>query len=73
LREALLQFTQEIAAREGFPVKLFVARFQEAVDWHRDRILRMVEGFDPRMAAQIDTRCLTKIPTEAQPPCIFPA
>jgi hypothetical protein len=72
LREALLQFTQEIVAREGFPIKLFVSRFEEAVDWHRDRFLRMVEGFDPQMAAQINTRSLTDVPTEAQPPCIFP-
>ena len=72
LREALLQFTQEIAARDGFSVEVFVSRFEKAIDWHRDRFLRMLEGVDPQMAAHIDTRSLTDIPTEAQPPCIFP-
>jgi len=71
LREALLQFTQEIAARDGLSVEVFVSRFEKAIDWHRDRFLRMLEGVDPQMAAHIDTRSLTDIPTEAQPPCIF--
>ncbi len=64
--------TSEIAARDGLPVALFVSRFEKAVDWHRDRFLQMIEGVDPQMAAQIDTRGLADIPTEAQPPCIFP-
>jgi hypothetical protein len=72
LREGLLQFTQEIAARDGFSVEVFVSRFEKAIDWHRDRFLRMLEGVDPQMAAHIDTRSLTDIPTEDQPPCIFP-
>jgi hypothetical protein len=72
LREALLQFTQEIAARDGLPVALFVSRFEKAIDWHRDRFLQMVEGVDPRLAALLDTRNLTDIPTEELPPCIFP-
>lgn len=72
LREALLQFTQEITARDGFPVELFVSRFEKAIDWHRDRFLQMVEGVDPQMAAHIDTRSLTDVLTEVQPPCIFP-
>ena len=72
LREALLQFTQEIAARDGLPVALFVSRFEKAIDWHRDRFLQMVEGVDPQVAAYIDTRSLSDIPTEARPPCIFP-
>jgi len=71
-REALLQFTQEIAAREGHSIETFVSRFEKAVDWHRDRFLGMLEGVDPQMAAQIDTRSLKSIPTEARPPCIFP-
>jgi hypothetical protein len=72
LREALLQFTQEVAARDGFSVEVFVSRFEKAIDWHRDRFLRMLEGVDPQMAAHIDTRNFTDVPTEAQPPCIFP-
>ncbi len=71
MREALLQFTQEIAARDGLSVELFVSRFHAAIDWHRDRFLRMVEGIDPRLAAQIDQRSLTEIPTDEQPPCIL--
>ena len=73
MREALLQFTQEIAAREGYPVELFVSRFHAAMNWHRDRFLRVVEGVDPHLAAQIDTRKLTDIPTDELPPCILPA
>jgi hypothetical protein len=72
MREGLLQFTQEIAARDGLPVEHFVNRFHAAIDWHRDRFLRMVEGVDPRLAAQIDQRDLADIPTEEQPPCILP-
>jgi hypothetical protein len=72
LREGLLQFTQEIAARDGLSVEVFVSRFEKAIDWHRDRFLRMLEGVDPQMAAHIDTRSLKDIPTDAQPPCIFP-
>ncbi len=72
MREAMLQFTQEVAARVGHPVELFVSRFHAAADWHRDRFLRMVEGIDPLLAARIDTRNLTDIPTDDQPPCILP-
>jgi hypothetical protein len=72
MREGILQFTQEIAARDGLSVELFVSRFHAAIDWHRDRFLRMVEGVDPRFAAQIDQRSLTDIPTEDLPPCILP-
>jgi len=72
MREALLQFTQEIAVREGFPVELFVRRFEAAIDWHRDRFLGMVEGVDPQLAAQIDQRHFQEIPTDVQPPAILP-
>ena len=72
MREALLQFTQEVAAREGIPVDLFVSRFEAAKEWHRDRFLRMVEAVDPNTAAQLDDRNVTDIPTEDLPPCIFP-
>lgn len=72
MREALLQFTQELAARDGFSVELFVARFEAASHWHRDRFLRTVEGIDPDLAAQIDKRKLTDVPTEDLPPCILP-
>jgi len=72
LREGLLQFTQEVAARDGFSVEVFVSRFEKAINWHRDRFLRMLEGVDPETAAHIDTRSFADIPTEAQPPCIFP-
>lgn len=72
MREALLQFTQEIAARDGLSVELFVTRFEAAIDWHRDRFFRMVEGVDSRLAAQIDKRKINDIPTEEQPPCILP-
>lgn len=72
IREALLQFTQEIAARDGLSVELFVSRFHAAIDWHRDRFLQTVEGVDPHLAAQIDQRSLTDVPTEDLPPCIFP-
>lgn len=72
MREALLQFTQEIAIREGVPVELFVSRFEAAKEWHRDRFLRMVEGVDPNLAAKIDERAIHDIPTEDLPPCIFP-
>ena len=71
-REALLQFTQEVAAREGIPVDLFVSRFEAAIHWHRDRFLRAVEGVDPQIAAQLDDRNVEEIPTEELPPCIFP-
>jgi hypothetical protein len=72
MREALLQFTQELAARDGFSVELFVARFEAASHWHRDRFLRTVERFDPHLAAHIDNRSLTDIPTDDLPPCILP-
>jgi nucleotide-binding universal stress UspA family protein len=72
MREALLQFTQEVAAREGIPVELFVSRFEAAKEWHRDRFLQMVEAIDPDAAAQIDDRKVTEIPTEDFPPYIFP-
>jgi hypothetical protein len=72
MREAMLQFTQEVAAREGIPVDLFVSRFEAAITWHRDRFLQMIEGVDPQIAAQIDNRKITDIPTEELPPCIFP-
>jgi hypothetical protein len=72
MREALLQFTQEIAIREGIPIELFVSRFEAAKEWHRDRFLRMVEGVDPNLAAKIDERAIHDIPTEDLPPCIFP-
>lgn len=72
MREGLLQFTQEIAARDGLSVELFVTRFHAAIDWHRDRFLQMVEGVDPCLAAQIDQRDLANIPTDDQPPCILP-
>lgn len=72
LREALLQFTQELAARDGFSVELFVARFEAASHWHRDRFLRTVEGIDPDLAAHLDKRNLTDIPTDDLPPCILP-
>lgn len=72
MREALLQFTQELAARDGFSVELFVARFEAASHWHRDRFLRTVEGIDPDLAAHIDKRNLTDIPTDDLPPCILP-
>jgi len=72
MREALLQFTQEVAAREGIPVELFASRFEAAIDWHRDRFLRMIERVVPDIAAQIDDREMKDIPTEDLPPCIFP-
>jgi len=72
MREALLQFTQEVAVREGFSVELFVKRFEAAIDWHRDRFLGMVEGVDPQLAARIDHRQLMAVPTDTQPPCILP-
>lgn len=72
MREALLQFTQEIAVRQGIPVELFVSRFEAAKEWHRDRFLRMVEGVDPNLAAKIDERAIHDVPTEDMPPCIFP-
>src|SRR4051812_25874828 len=72
MREGILQFTQEIAARDGISVELFVTRFHAAIDWHRDKFLQMVEGVDPRLAAEIDQRDLAEIPTEDQPPCILP-
>jgi len=72
MREALLQFTQEIAVREGVPAELFVERFEAAKEWHRDRFLRMVEGVDPDLAAKIDERAIHDVPTEEMPPCIFP-
>jgi hypothetical protein len=72
MREALLQFTQEIAAREGLDVALFVARFEAAKEWHRDRFLQMIEHVDPNIAAEIDGRKIRDIPTESLPPCIFP-
>jgi len=72
MREALLQFTQEVAVREGIPVELFVSRFEAAKEWHRDRFLQIIEGVDPQIAAQIDERNVADIPTEDLPPCIFP-
>jgi hypothetical protein len=72
MREGILQFTQEIAARDGFSVELFVTRFHAAIDWHRDRFFQLLEGSDPELAAQIDRRDLASIPTEDQPPCILP-
>ena len=72
MREGLLQFTQEIAARDGHSVELFVTRFHAAIDWHRDRFLQMVEGIDPCLAAHIDRRELANIPTDDLPPYIFP-
>jgi hypothetical protein len=72
MREALLQFTQEVAVREGVPAELFVERFEAAKEWHRDRFLRMVEGVDPDLAAKIDERAIHDVPTEDMPPCIFP-
>lgn len=72
MREALLQFTQELAARDGFSVELFVARFEAAIHWHRDRFLRNIEGIDPDLAAHLDKRKFTDVPTEDLPPCILP-
>ena len=70
--ETILQFTQELAARVGFSVEQFVARFEAASDWHRDRFLQNVECVDPQLAAVIDHRSLESIPTEDHPPCILP-
>lgn len=72
MREAILQFTQELAAREGFSVPDFVQRFEAASRWHRDRFLRAVEGVDPDLAARIDSRQLAEVPTDEMPPAILP-
>ncbi len=72
LRETILQFTQELAARDGFSVEQFVARFEAANHWHRDRFLRTVEGVDPDLAAHLDQREVAEIPTSDLPPCILP-
>ncbi len=72
MREGILQFTQEIAARDGLSVELFVTRFHAAIDWHRDRFFQLVERADPQLAAQIDQRDLASIPTDDLPPCILP-
>ena len=72
MRQALLQFTQEVAEREGIPVDLFASRFDQTIRWHRDRFLQNVEGMDPQIAAQIDDRKVADIPTGDLPPCIFP-
>jgi hypothetical protein len=72
MRETLLQFTQELAVRDGFSVELFIGRFEAACLWHRDRFLRSIEAIDPHLAAQLDQRALAEIPTEALPPCILP-
>jgi len=71
-REVLLQFAQEIAAHEGIPVELFATRFEAAKEWHRDRFLQQIEVIDPYLAATVDERDVTEIPTEEQPPRIFP-
>jgi hypothetical protein len=71
MREGILQFTQEIAARDGLSVELFVTRFHAAIDWHRDRFLQLLEGADPELAAMIDQRDLASVPTDDLPPCIL--
>ena len=71
LREAILQFTQEVAVRDGVALELFVERFHAAMKWHRDRFLRMVETVNPELAAEIDERNLDDVPTEDLPPCIL--
>jgi hypothetical protein len=71
-REVLLQFAQEIAVHEGIPVELFAARFEAAKEWHRDRFLQQIEVVDPWLAARVDARGVAEVPTEEQPPCLFP-
>ncbi|MDR3402648.1 MAG: hypothetical protein P4L99_09130 [Chthoniobacter sp.] len=71
-REAVLQFIQELAEREGVAPELFVSRFEAAKNWHRDRFLQVVERVDPHIAAEIDDRKVADVCTEDFPPCIFP-
>lgn len=71
-RQVLLQFAQEVAAHEGIPVELFAARFEAAKEWHRDRFLQQIEVVGPCLAARVDARGVTEIPTEELPPCLFP-
>jgi len=71
-REVLLQFVQEVATHEGTPLELFAARFEAAKQWHRDRFLQQIEVIDPCLAAKVDERNVAEIPTEEQPPCLFP-
>ena len=71
-RQVLLQFAQEIAAHEGIPVALFARRMEAAKEWHRDRFLQQIEVIDPLLAAHVDGRDVTEIPTEDLPPSLFP-
>lgn len=73
LRESILQFAQEWAVREGISKEQFALRFWEAVRWHEDKYLQIASGISETTGAQLDERSLDDVPTDENPPAIFPA
>jgi hypothetical protein len=69
--EATLQCLQELASRAGCSVALFLKRYEAAVRFHQDRLLRKAGGTAPSLASLIDDRPLDKIPTDPEVPRFF--